>query len=102
MRVVWTWTFLVCFATVAVGLLAHGPVSASGHSATRHLSQDWVAPGEEIVVTITATGYGGLGQVVETLPQGFTYVESTLSGGARAVGGRFSSLCWEKRASATP
>ena len=85
-RVVWTWTFLVCFATVAVGLLAHRPVSASGHSAARHLSKDWVAPGEAIVVTIAATGYGGLGQVVETLPQGFTYVESTLSGGARADG----------------
>ena len=37
-------------------------------------------------MTIAATGYGGLGQVVETLPQGFTYVESTLSGGARADG----------------
>ena len=73
---------------MAVGLLAHGPVSASGHSAARHLSQDWVAPGEAIVVTIAATGYGGLGQVVETLPQGFTYVESTLSVGARADGQR--------------
>ena len=82
---------------MAVGLLAHGPVSASGHSAARHLSKDWVAPGEAIVVTIAATGYGGLGQVVETLPQGFTYVESTLSGGARADGQRvFFTLLGEE------
>ena len=62
-RVVRGWAILICFAAAAAGLPAHGAVSASGHSATRHLSQDWVVPGEEIVVTIAVTGYGGLGRV---------------------------------------
>ena len=48
-------------------------------NASRRFSQSWVLPGGELTVTITATGYGGLGQVVETLPTGFSYASSSLS-----------------------
>ena len=38
--------------------------------------------GGELVVTVTARGYGLFGQVVETLPDGFTYVSSDQPGAA--------------------
>ena len=53
-------------------------VAGTGASATRSFDKASVAPGEQVVVTITATGYGSLGAVTETLPAGFTYVSSTL------------------------
>ena len=31
----------------------------------------------EVVVTITLANYGGVGELVETLPGGFTYVSTT-------------------------
>ena len=37
-----------------------------------------VAPGGQVVVTITAAGYGSLGEVTETLPAEFSYVSSSL------------------------
>ena len=43
--------------------------------ATRSLPAS-VAPDEEFVVSITASNYGFAGAVVETLPDGFTYVSS--------------------------
>ena len=46
--------------------------------ASRSFSSSSVAPGRQVVVTITATGYGSLGAVTETLPAGFTYVSSSL------------------------
>ena len=67
--------------SVALGLasiLHTSPVAAEEHSATRRFSQSWALPGGELTVTITATGYGGLGQVVETLPTGFSYASSSL------------------------
>jgi hypothetical protein len=70
-------------AVVAVGafLLAAGIVAAqeAGPSATRELDKMSVsAAGESVVVTITASGIDGSGVVTETLPAGFTYVESSL------------------------
>ena len=47
--------------------------------ATRSFSTSAVAPGGQLVVTITATGYGAFGGVAETLPSGFSYVFSSLS-----------------------
>ena len=59
---------------LALGLWPSGQADASTHSATRTLSAPSVAPGDEITVTIRASGYGSFGQVVETLPPGFSYV----------------------------
>ena len=70
--------FVVGVALGLAGLLRPGPVDATNHSASRQFSQPWVLPGGELTVTITATGYGALGQVVETLPTGFGYVSSGL------------------------
>ena len=71
---------VVAVAGVALGnlwLSAPGDADASGHSATRSFSSSSVAPGEEITVTISAQDYGGLGQIVETLPSGFTSPDAT-------------------------
>jgi hypothetical protein len=40
-----------------------------------------VDAGGEVTVTITAEGYGAFGDVVETLPAGFTYLSSDLPDG---------------------
>ena len=47
--------------------------------ATRSFSTSTVALGGQLVVTITAMGYGPFGGVAETLPSGFSYVSSSLS-----------------------
>ena len=70
-----------------------GPWSAAaaGTPATwgaiRSFSPPSVAPAGEVVVMITASGYGAFGQMVETLPPGFRYVSRSLSdSGVTAVG----------------
>ena len=65
---------------VMVALMG-GTVAAqqSGASASRSFDNATVGPGEEVEVTIQASGYGFGGQVVETLPDGFTYVEDSAS-----------------------
>ena len=71
---------VVAVAGVALGSLwlsAPGDADASGHSATRSFSSSSVAPGEEITVTIQADNYGGFGQILETLPSGFTSPDAT-------------------------
>ena len=66
--------------TGMVGLLGFLPVAAEDHpSATRSFDKTTVEPGGEVVVTITATGYGSLGAVTETLPVGFSYESSSLT-----------------------
>ena len=76
----------VAVAVVGVaGLLHSAPVEATSHSSVRSFSAPWVLPGGALEVTITAAGYGGLGQVVETLPAGFSYQGSDLSEFAVAV-----------------
>ena len=66
----------------AAALLAQpGAVDAQSHSASRAFQRTWAAPGSELRVTITASNYGAFGQVVETLPDGFTYVRSSLGEG---------------------
>ena len=57
-----------------------------GPSAMRSFDQDTVAPGGTLVVTITATGYGSFGGVTETLPNGFSYVSSSLTEGVSVSG----------------
>ena len=51
-----------------VGLLHPAPVDATSHSAVRSFSAPWTLPGGTLEATITATGYGGFGQLLETLP----------------------------------
>ena len=62
-----------------VGLLDPSPVDATGHSATRSFSADTVAPGGKFDVTIEVANLGQYGQVVETLPDGFSYVDGSAS-----------------------
>ena len=62
---------------LALGLWPSGQADASTHSGTRTLSAPSVAAGDEITVTIRASGYGSFGQVVETLPPGFSYVDGS-------------------------
>ena len=51
--------------------------SPSSASATRDLPAT-VEPGETFTVSMTASDYGTIGNIVEMLPPGFTYVNSTL------------------------
>ena len=48
-------------------------------SASRSFDSASVAPGGTVTVTITASGYGQAGGVTETLPTGFSYVDSSLA-----------------------
>ena len=81
-------------ATVVVGLALviglsvwpSGQTDASGHSAIRSFSAPSVAPADEITVTISAANYGDFGQVVETLPAGFSYVEDSATVRAKVDG----------------
>jgi len=54
--------------------------AAAAASASRTLPGTSVSPGANFNVAISASGYGFAGQVTETLPAGFEYVSSTLSG----------------------
>ena len=73
----------------AVNSIGDGPWSATatgtpavpmGASATRSFSATTVEPGGTLTVTITVANYGRLGRVTETLPPGFSYESSSLSG----------------------
>ena len=80
-------TLLLLLGLALVTSLLHpSPVDASTHSATRYFPQPWAQPCSDLVVTITVTGCGGLGQAVEQLPEGFTYKESSPQAAARADG----------------
>ncbi len=68
-------------ATTIVGLYAGTATRGDGeasHSATRAFASPRVAPGGQVQVTITAEDYGAFALVVETLPDGFTLVDSSL------------------------
>ena len=60
--------------------LSLSSVFAQQAGPSRDLPADPVAQGEKFTVTITDTGYGAdraIGQVVETLPAGFSYVDGS-------------------------
>ena len=69
---------VVAVVGVVVGVLGLSIATASEHP-ERSFSQAPVAPGDEVEVTITRVGALGLGfrQVVETLPEGFSYVDGS-------------------------
>ena len=71
----------------AILLLRSGTADAGSHGATRSFSATSVPAGGELDVTIVTSG-SGFGQVVETLPAGFTYVDSTLSESAVETDGQ--------------
>ena len=48
-------------------------------TATRTLPEETLAAGESFTIEIEASHYGFLGHVVETLPEGFVYKDSTLN-----------------------
>ena len=62
-----------------MALQAHGLAGASGHSATRSFESPWVLPEGEVQVTIAVSNYGAFAQVQETLPEGFSFVSSSLA-----------------------
>ena len=78
----------------AVSAAGDGPWSAAatGTPATwgaiRSFSPPSAAPAGEVVVMITASGYGRFGAVTETLPPGFSYVTSSLEDDSVTVNGR--------------
>ena len=81
--------FAVAVAVVgAAGLWHATPAEATSHSAVRSFSTSWVLPGGRLEVTIAVSYYGGFGQVVETLPEGFSYEGSDLAEAAVAVEGQ--------------
>ena len=75
-----------------VGLLHPGLVGAQTHSASRSFAAPSVVPGGRLEIRITAAGYGSFGQLVETLPAGFSYTGSDLSEAAVTDGGRTVSF----------
>ena len=73
---------------VVVGLLHSAPAEATTHGAVRSFSAPWVVPGGQLEVTIVVSDYGSIGQVMETLPEGFSYEGSDLSEAAVAAEGQ--------------
>lgn len=69
---------MIVAAVGTAGLLSPGPVDATGHSATRSFSAASVVIGGTVDVTIEVAELGAFGGVVETLPDGFSYVSTTL------------------------
>ena len=88
--VVKTFVLLGLLGAIMLGVI--GPLQpetavASTHGATRSFAAPWVLPEGELRVTVEVFRYGGIGQIKETLPTGFTFVESDLAGtGVRMEG----------------
>ena len=77
----WVTVVLLGLAGMMAVLQLPGAASAqqaTTHSATRSFSSASVAPGGELTLTISATGYGSAGSVEETLPEGWIYVGTNL------------------------
>ena len=67
------------------GLFGPSDLEASGHTATRSFNVDSVGPGGKVKVTISVSGLGDFGGVIETLPEGFTYEPGSSSLSEAAV-----------------
>ena len=67
-------------------ITVEAPATPSRPTASRSFSAPAVVGNAEVVVTITASGYGDFGQLVETLPPGFTYVSTSVPDDVRAEG----------------
>ena len=71
-----------------ITLMVQAAAPTQGPSATRSFSPTMVEAGGEVVVTIRVANYGRFGRVMETLPDGFAYVSSTLEDAAVSVVGQ--------------
>ncbi len=72
-------TVATIVVVAALGLLGLGAVSAQqGSGGSRSFDPPSVAPGGQVVVTVTIADYGSFGALTETLPEGFTFVSSSL------------------------
>ncbi len=69
---------LLLFAAASVPTVALEFATAESATATRTLPAEPVSAGEFFPVRIQASGYGMCGQVIEILPEEFTYMTSTL------------------------
>ena len=71
---------LLAAGAVLLGIVlqSHSIAGASGHSAERSFESPWVVPEGELRVTIAVQDYGAFAQVQETLPEGFSFVGSSL------------------------
>ncbi len=70
------WATVVSMAVLflaAAALTLSGTAEAQSHTAIRSFSAASVEPGGLLEVSVSAEGYGAIGQVVETLPEGFVY-----------------------------
>ena len=72
----------IALGVVGLMLSSAGPVAAQ--SATRSLPQSAVAPGSQFDVTVAVSGVT-VGQLAETLPAGFSYVDGSVSPSAAGV-----------------
>ena len=72
-------TVLAATVMSVISTLEHPEtLEAQPHTAARSFQEEWAAPGSKLQVTITASDYGDFGQVVEDLPDGFTFIGSSL------------------------
>jgi len=70
--------FQVCIALLTIAMVSLIAIpSVAAQTATRTLP-DSMAPDETFEVGIEATDYGAMGQAIETLPTGFSYINSSL------------------------
>ena len=79
------------FDKVAVDITGDDSVTVSAAvpaMASRSFGAAFAEPEGEVVVTIAAAGYGPAAQIVETIPDGFTYVSTDLPGGATGADGQ--------------
>ena len=82
-KTVWAKIVIPLVLFVAVATMTSGIVAAQ--SATRTLPDEAVPVGEDFNVGIEALDYGTFCRIVETLPEGFAYVSSTLDPGSVEV-----------------
>ena len=76
---------------VAVDITGDDSVTVSAAvpaMASRSFGAAFAEPEGEVVVSIAAAGYGPAAQIVETIPDGFTYVSTDLPGGATGADGQ--------------
>ena len=73
------------FVAVCVSTMVAEIATAESATVMRTLPAGSVSAGESFTVTIKARGYGTFGNVIEKLPEGCCYLESTLDSGQVAV-----------------